>query len=148
MSTPLRRVITGTDADGRSCILIDGPSSSLIWSSDASPADNGGNADAGAASWTFDIPTGGTRFVVHDFLPGQGTRMHATDTLDYLVILSGEITFITETGETLVRAGDVIVDRGHLHCWRNDGPATCRLVNILSPAQPVGEGARHIGEGG
>lgn len=72
--------------------------------------------------------------------------MHATDTLDYLVVVSGEVTLITETGEVLLKAGDVLVDRGVMHGWRNDTDRTCRIVNVLCPAHPVGRGATVSGE--
>jgi len=84
--------------------------------------------------------------VFSDFPPGGGSIMHATDTIDYLVVLSGEVTFITQTGETVLRAGDVLVDRGIMHAWRNDGTEPCRIVNVLCPALPVGKGATHRGE--
>jgi quercetin dioxygenase-like cupin family protein len=136
---PPRRVITGLDAEGRSCFLIDGPSSMVIWSTDQIPAHNAGTADAGGGAFGF--PAIGTSFVFVDFDPGRDTIMHATDTIDYIVVVAGEITFITQTGETLLRAGDVIVDRGIVHAWRNHSDATCRIMNVLCAALPVGKGA-------
>lgn len=144
MTTPLRRIVTGLDPQGRSTIIIDDAAPMSIWTSDRSPADNEGTQDAGGKSLDFDIPVGGSRLVWTDFPPDGTTGplgVHATDTLDYAVILSGEVTLITEVGETLVRAGDVVVDRGVLHGWRNDGPEPCRAVVVLLPADPVGKGA-------
>jgi quercetin dioxygenase-like cupin family protein len=141
---PPRRVITGHDADGRSCILIDGPAKTVIWNTDELPADNSDTADQGGGRFRF--PTSGAQFVFSDFPPGSGTVMHATDTLDFLVVVSGSVTFITEAGETLLRAGDVLVDRGVLHRWRNDTDQNCRIVNVLCPARPVGQGATASGE--
>jgi len=138
---PTRRVVTGLDEQGRSCILIDGPSKDIIWTSDRSPADNSGTADAGGVPFTFDIPLGGTQLGVHEFAPGAGSMMHATDTLDYAVIVAGEVTFITETGEALLRTGEVLIDRGAYHGWRNDGDVPCRMVLVLVKALPVGKGA-------
>ena len=141
---PPRRVITGLDAQGRSCFLVDGRSSMVIWSTDDSPADNGGAADAGGGVFRF--PASGTLFVYADFAPGGGSPMHATDTIDYIVVVSGEVVFITETGETLLHAGDVLVDRGIMHAWRNDSDKPCRIMNVLCPARPVGKGATVAGE--
>ena len=144
MTQSVRRVVTGLDPQGQSCILFDGPSGMVVWTSDRSPADNSSNADAGDAPFTFDISEGGTLMATIAFAPDGTTGpmgMHATDTLDYAVITSGEITLITETGETLLRAGDVVVDRGILHAWRNDGPEPCRAVFIFVKADPVGKGA-------
>ena len=143
-SKPLRRVVTGVDAAGRSCILFDGPAARTIWSTDSVPADNGGVADTGGE--TINFPTDGTRFVTVEFPPGDMKRMHATDTIDYLVVISGEAVFITETGETRLRAGDVLVDRGVVHAWRNDTDQTCRIVNVLVPAKPVAKGATVVGD--
>jgi quercetin dioxygenase-like cupin family protein len=142
--TPLRRVITGLDAAGRSCIHIDGPSKMVIWDAKTLPAENAGESDQGGGRFRF--PTDGVQFVYTDFPPGGGSPMHATDTLDLLVVLSGSVTFITETGETLLRAGDVLVDRGAMHAWRNDSSEPCRIVNVLCPARPVGKGATASGE--
>lgn len=136
---PLRRVITGLDAEGRSCILLDEPAQMQIWATDAEPADNSSMADREAPS--FDFPKTGSRFIFADIPPGAPAMMHATNTIDYIVILSGEIVFVTETGETTLRPGDVLVDRGILHGWRNDGSEPCRILSVLLPSIPVGAGA-------
>jgi quercetin dioxygenase-like cupin family protein len=138
-----RRVITGLDADGRSCLQSDDPASTVIWLTDTVPADNTGNADAGGVQFHF--PTSGTMFVYADFPPGGSSPMHATDTIDYVVVISGEVAFVTETGETLLRAGDVLVDRGVVHAWRNDGAQPCRIVTVMAPALPIGSGATDLG---
>lgn len=143
-ASPPRRVVTGLDAAGRSCIEFDGPAKTVIWSTPDLPATFSGSADAGGGRFRF--PTAGAEFVFADFPPGGGSPMHATDTLDLLVVVSGEVTFITETGETLLKAGDVLVDRGAIHAWRNDGDQPCRIVNVLLPAHPVGQGASAAGE--
>jgi len=137
-------VVTGLAADGRSCIQFDGPGRTVIWSASDLPADFSGEADTGGGRFRF--PTGGADFVFSDFPPGGGSPMHATDTLDFLVVVSGEVVFITESGETLLKAGDVLVDRGALHAWRNDSDRPCRIVNVLLPAKPVGQGATIAGE--
>lgn len=136
---PLRRVVAGLNAEGRSCISIDDQPGMVIWATHEAPADNSGNADAGAAAPVF--PTEGTLFMYSDFPPGMTSPLHATDTIDYVVILSGECAFITETGETKLKAGDVVIDRGILHAWRNDGSEPCRLLSVLCAAKPVGKGA-------
>ena len=143
MNTP-RRVITGLDSAGRSSILIDGPSSMIIWSTADTPADNSSIEDAGGGIFRF--PTRGSLFVFSDFPPGGGSPMHATDTIDYIVVVSGEVVFITETSETLLRAGDALVDRGSMHAWRNDSDKPCRIMNVLAPAHPAGKGATVSGE--
>lgn len=141
---PPRRVVTGLDAQGRSCIQIDGPAATVIWDAPTLPAENAGSADQGGGRFRF--PTEGAQFVYADFPPGGGSPKHATDTLDLLVVVEGEVVFVTETGETLLKAGDVLVDRGAVHAWRNDSDKPCRVINVLCPAKPVGEGATVAGE--
>jgi quercetin dioxygenase-like cupin family protein len=141
---PPRRVVTGLDREGRSCIMIDGSASMVIWRADTLPAENGGDADLGGGRFRF--PTVGVEFIYSDFPPGGGSPMHATDTLDFLVVVFGEVTLVTETGETVLRAGDVLVDRGALHAWHNHSNRPCRIVNVLCPARPVGKGATVAGE--
>lgn len=141
---PPRRVITGLDTEGRSCLLIDGPAKMVIWSTAETPADNCDSRDAGGGIFRF--PASGTLFVFADFPPGGGSPMHATDTIDYIVVVAGEVVFITETAETLLRAGDVLVDRGNMHAWRNDSDRPCRIMNVLSPAHPAGKGATVSGD--
>ena len=136
---PLRRVVTGLDADGRSCILIDAAAKTVIWDVKELPADNSGSADQGGGAFRF--PKTGAQFMFSDLPPGAVSPMHVTDTIDFVVVISGSVTFVTETGEKLLRAGDVVVDRGIVHAWRNDGEEPCRLVSVLCPAYPIGRGA-------
>jgi mannose-6-phosphate isomerase-like protein (cupin superfamily) len=77
--------------------------------------------------------------------PGElsGAGVHSTNTIDYLTVVSGEIVLITETGEVTCRAGDMIVDRGVLHGWRNDGAETALVSCVMIDAAPVGKGATH-----
>lgn len=64
--------------------------------------------------------------------------MHRTTSLDYIVVLSGEILLGMEDGqEVRVKAGEIIVQRGTMHSWRNDGYATCRMLVALVDAEKV-----------
>ena len=62
--------------------------------------------------------------------------MHKTDTLDYVVMLSGEITVILETGEVTLGPGDVFVDRGVYHAWENRGAVPAVFASIVIDATP------------
>ncbi|MBW8753339.1 MAG: cupin domain-containing protein, partial [Sphingomonadales bacterium] len=129
-----RRVVTGLNEAGRSCIVIDGPipcengfNAALAWRTAALPADNSGSDDP-VAPYTLEmLHPAGSAFTICEFAPGgqggQGGQggMHATDTIDYLVILKGEVTLLLEAGEARLKAGDFVVDRGTVHSWRNDG---------------------------
>ncbi len=143
-----RRVVTGLNDQGKSCVIIDGPvpqfgsglSASLVWQTKTLPADNSGNEDT-AELHTIDLlHTPGSCFSIFQFKPHSTAMMHATDTIDYLVILSGRVTLVVENGEADLGPGDLIVDRGVLHGWRNDSDEPCIAAGVNLPAHPVGKG--------
>lgn len=142
-----RRIVTGLDAHGKSAVLIDGPSDVVAWATAEVPVDNSGTADTGGP-FSFAMPAGGSKFLMIAFPPTppgelSGAGIHSTNTIDYLTVVSGEIVLITETGEVTCRAGDMIVDRGVLHGWRNDGAETALVSCVMIDAAPVGKGATH-----
>jgi len=57
--------------------------------------------------------------------------MHRTETVDFGVILDGEITLIVDRGETVVKAGDIVVQRGTNHAWANRSGRPCRIAFVL-----------------
>lgn len=65
----------------------------------------------------------------------QHPLMHQTQTLDYIIILSGELYLITEDKETLLTAGDIVVQRGTKHAWSNRSSAPCIQLAILLDAK-------------
>lgn len=141
-ATP-RRVVTGLDSAGKSCVLIDGPADQVIWSTAETPADNGGDADRGG-QFTFAMPAGGSKFLVSEIPPSDAMfamGMHTTDTIDYIVVLKGEIVLVLETGEVTLVPGDTVVDRGISHGWRNDGTQSAFMAIVMIDAAPVGAGA-------
>src|SRR5947208_11600719 len=62
---------------------------------------------------------------------------HATDTLDYAVCLEVEIWAVMDEGETLMRAGDVLIQRGTFHAWANRSDRPCRVLFVLIDAEPL-----------
>lgn len=144
-----RRVVTGLDAEGRSTILVDGPElpfegnwGGMIWRTDSVPADNSAQEDCPPVQFGYDqMHAPGSFFMVLGFEPGQESGWHATDTIDYIVMIEGEIVLEVETGEVTLRPGDCFVDRGVNHRWRNASGAHARMVCIALPAHPVGKGA-------
>ena len=65
---------------------------------------------------------------------GAGSRhafMHRTETVDYGIVLDGELVLIMDEGETIVRAGDIVVQRGTNHGWANRSDRNCRIAFIL-----------------
>lgn len=151
---PIRRVVTGHDAKGVAKVLIDAPASNvrrsksggrstLIWCTDRAPADIAPGEDAedmGARVLGTPPPPNGTRFTVNDIPPGRAGPMHRTDTVDYVIVLSGEIEMQLDDSSVRLKAGDVVVQRGTHHAWVNRGTAPARIAFVLVDAQPLGIG--------
>lgn len=147
MTLKLRRVVTGHDDRGRAKVLIDeqvqnvfsprpGASYSVVWSSEGFPVGNDGDADPSAKKIGTTIDNG-TVFRVVSFDPGVTPRNHRTDSIDYAVVMSGEIDMVLD-GETVhLKAGDVLVQRGTIHNWVNTGTAPCVIAFTLVSAKPV-----------
>ena len=67
----------------------------------------------------------------HDKREGAHPGMHRTDTVDYAILLEGEIWAVVDEGETLMRAGDVLIQRGTNHAWANRSDKTARIAFVL-----------------
>ena len=151
---PIRRIVTGHDADNVAKAIIDAPAtnwkssspgtvSTLIWSTDATPADIAPGEtieDLCARILGTAPPANGTRFAVIDFPPGNRGRMHRTETIDYVIVIAGEIDMDMDRTTVHLKAGDVMVQRGTNHAWINRGTAPARLAFVLIDAVPLGIG--------
>lgn len=141
-----RRVATGLDAAGKSCISHDdavpmaGEIVGLAWATAASPADNLAPPPQDPEAWIPMLHGGGLTFLHVRMPPGASAPLHATDSIDFITMISGEMTIVTQTGEAILRPGDVFVDRGVLHAWRNDGAVDAVYTTVTAPAHPVGAG--------
>ena len=67
----------------------------------------------------------------HDGREGKHPGMHRTETVDYAIVLEGEIWAVMDQGETLMRAGDVLIQRGTNHAWANRSGRTARIAFVL-----------------
>jgi quercetin dioxygenase-like cupin family protein len=148
----VRRVVTGHDKDGKAVVAIDevsrdvvsfrpGATVANIWSSAGFPVDNTGAADA-AKEITATTRDGGTVFRVIEFAPGVAPRNHRTNSIDYAVVLSGEIDMETDGTVVTLRAGDVLVQRGTIHDWINRSDKPCVIAFVLIDAHPVEHGGK------
>jgi len=72
---------------------------------------------------------------VRRFPDGPHPGMHETDTIDYAIVLSGEIHAVMEQGEVLLKAGDVLIQRGTNHAWSNRSGSYCRMAFVLVEAR-------------
>lgn len=155
MTLKLRRVVTGHDSNGRAKVLIDeqvtnvfsprpGAAYSVIWSTEGFPVDNDGDADPSAKKIGTTIDDG-TVFRVVSFGPGVVPRNHRTDSIDYAVVMSGEIDMHLDDGVVVhLKAGDVLVQRGTIHNWVNTGSVPCIIAFSLIASKPVTAGGKPL----
>ncbi|HEY7242181.1 MAG TPA: cupin domain-containing protein [Burkholderiales bacterium] len=154
MTLKIRRVVTGHDAQGRARVAIDElcrnvisrrphHASCVVWSTGAFPADNGDGRDGSAREVATTDPNG-TVFRIVEYSPGVAPRNHRTESIDYAVVLAGEIDMELE-GETVhLRAGDALVQRGTVHNWVNRGAEPCVIAFVLVAARPVERNGRKL----
>jgi quercetin dioxygenase-like cupin family protein len=152
MALRVRRVITGHDDTGRAVVQIDEVATHLftgrpgatgvnVWTTEGFPADNDGAEDAGLRKVGTTLPDG-TIFRVLEFAPGLAARNHRTDSVDYIVVISGEIDMELDDSTVHLTAGDVMVQRGTIHNWVNRGTAPCVLAVVLIAAKSVEAGGK------
>jgi quercetin dioxygenase-like cupin family protein len=145
-------VITGHDASGKAIVKIDevashafvgrpGATGINVWTTEGFPANNDGGEDAGLRKVGTTLP-GGTIFRILEFAPGLAPRNHRTDSIDYIVVISGEIDMELDDTAVHLKAGDVMVQRGTIHNWVNRGTAPCVLAVILIAAKSVEAGGK------
>ena len=149
----IRRVVTSHDDKGKAVVAIDevsrdvvsfrpGATVANIWSTAGFPVDNNGLRDT-AKEITATTRAGGTVFRVIEFAPGVAPRNHRTDSIDYAVVMSGEIDMELDDGVSVhLKAGDVLVQRGTIHNWINNGAAPCVIAFVLIDAKPVTAGGK------
>jgi quercetin dioxygenase-like cupin family protein len=152
MTFIVRRVVTGHDHAGRAVVKIDeqcrnpisrrhGQQGHVIWSTGEFPTDNSGDLDGGARPVSTTDPNG-TVFRINEFAPGVAARNHRTESIDYAVVLSGEIDMEMDGGVVHLKAGDALVQRGTIHNWINNGSAPCVIAFVLVAARPVEVGGK------
>ena len=151
---PLRRIITGHDRKGVAKVLTDttvtnvkrglsGSAVMHVWNTDRTPADIALGEeieDVGARPHVTPPPTNGTRMAVIDFPPDNTGAMHRTESVDYVVVMAGEIDMDLDDSTIRLKAGDVLIQRGTNHAWYNRGAVTARVAFVLVDAEPLGIG--------
>jgi hypothetical protein len=154
-SASVRRVVTGYDDGGAPTILWRGPPPTVIhagrytttelWVSGRAPIAPS-SADASTGEWALEPPPGGACFRIVEIAPGSAEVLdpghaefqgaHATDTLDYVTILRGEVTLIVGDSELVLRPGDSVVQQpGVPHDWQNRSGETAVMVGVLLSAR-------------
>lgn len=130
--------------------------STLLWVTDQTPADISGAADRSLREIGVPPPASGTILRVVDFPPEGSARsreailqemgvsdpggarhaaMHRTRSVDYAIVLEGEIDMLLDDSEVHLAAGDVLVQQGTNHAWVNRGTRPCRIAFVLIDAK-------------
>jgi naringenin degradation protein FdeH len=137
-----------------------------LWATRGSPADNRGNEDAVSPTFRLPPPPQGSVFRIIEYPPdaqrlaalardraapddGSGRHQaldrgsprhpgfHKTNSVDYAIVLSGEIYALMDEGEVLLKAGDVLIQRGTNHAWSNRSDRPACLAFVLIDAEPI-----------
>ena len=174
MPGKVRRIVTGVNKAGRSCIVSDmrfpagggAPGAAVrvgLWTTGAAPDSNEGADDpvpdgvilrtppphrGGSVIRMTDIAPDASRAYDPDDLRRRGCKttpdrsarhpgFHATDTIDYAVCLEGEVWAVLDDDETLMRPGDVLIQRGTYHAWSNRSDRIARMLFVLIDAEPL-----------
>jgi mannose-6-phosphate isomerase-like protein (cupin superfamily) len=117
------------DEDGTTGeVLLDPPPGGFIYRITTFPPDS--EWDAGAEYRAALDAMSGADAVDRAGVEDDSVGMHQTDTVDIVTIISGELYAITETGETLLKPGDSLVQRGTVHTWSNRGDVPCMKVAV------------------
>lgn len=148
MQSAIRRVVTGHDKNGNAVFISDNkyettviPSGdaamTTIWTTATVPADLNDTTDGRQRNAGTTLK-GGSVIRVVDMLPGASSPMHRTNSIDYGIIISGAIELELDNNEfKTLQPGDIIVQRGTIHKWRNPSAETiCRIVFVLTEAKP------------
>lgn len=149
-----RRVVTGHSPSGISVVVSDGPvpvSRHLpddgvhfheIWNTAGAPAPITAVEPDEPTERTLEVPPPpqGTKIRLNEFAPGflddRGLQspVHRTASIDYGIVLEGEITLVLDDSEVTLRSGDVVVQRGTDHAWANRSDAAAKVVFVLVDA--------------
>ncbi len=141
----IQRVVTGHNEKGRAVfksedvtptkMIPSGDASFLlVWTTETVPADNNDETDGRLRDAGLTLNQGSVIRIV-DMLPGKESPMHRTNSIDYGIILEGEIELELEDGaKRTVRQGGIIIQRGTNHLWRNTSDKVTRIAFILIEA--------------
>ncbi|RBP47175.1 cupin domain-containing protein [Arenicella xantha] len=145
--SPFRRIVTGHDEHGRAIfrsidqlqpeIIPSGDAAfATIWSTGEVPVDLNDETDGRDRDVGLTLQ-GGSVVRVVDMLPGSSSPMHRTNSIDYGIVVWGQVELeLDNAAFETCRAGEVVVQRGTIHRWRNtSNTEVCRIVFVLTEAR-------------
>ncbi len=146
MTFTTRRIVTRHDAQGRSMIGSDSVIESQpgkmqseisianLWLHETLPPNLNGD-DPTAKDFPVLPSNAGAVFRVLELQPGTQPHMHKTQTIDYIVVLQGELTMTLEDGKAVtMKPRDTMVQRATVHGWANRGDKPCRFATVVIDA--------------
>lgn len=161
----LKRFITDHDSNGKTTFnesisepmqwqqLANGARFSLAYATNEIPVTLSADKDLASYQSYLQNPPGitipgGTVLRIVDMNPGALSPMHRTVSLDYGVVLEGEVELILDSGETrLMKRGDVSIQRGTNHAWKNKSDTNwARMMYVLQESQPLEFDGKPLGE--
>jgi quercetin dioxygenase-like cupin family protein len=151
MTHTQRRIVTGHDSTGRAVFVADGPTPNVweapdggpvyeLWQHAGTPDNAGRFVDATLDHRSFPPPPLGSVLRIVDFAPrapNDVVHMHRTASLDYCYVIEGSIVAVLDDDEVTLTAGDVLVQRGTNHGWRNESGTACKVLFVLIDAHPL-----------
>lgn len=155
MAYEYRRIVTGHTPEGKSTVLYDssmplleadraagarqedraGAASAVIWTTQG-PVDNDDPSDS-ALRKVGTAESDGTVFRIVQYAPGVAPRHHRTNSIDYAVVISGSMEMELDNETVRLNEGDVLVQRGTIHNWVNNGTEPCVIAFVLIGARPA-----------
>jgi quercetin dioxygenase-like cupin family protein len=151
----VRRVVTGHNAKGEAIVLTDdevvGQSVlggeaefAVIWKTTTNPVDNDDATDRAAEPTGLTQENGTLLRVVH-MPPGMRSVMHRTNSLDYGIVLEGQVDLELDSGRiTHLKTGDIVIQRGTIHAWVNPRTTPACMAFVLIDARPATCGSRTL----
>jgi quercetin dioxygenase-like cupin family protein len=148
MKRTTRRVVTGHDANGKARFSMDTEleavdvvnglaSFTLLWTTATVPADNMDEMDGALRDAALTL-NGGSVIRIVDFKPGTRSPMHRSNSIDYGIVLEGELQLELDGGEVKdLFKGDIVVQRGTNHAWIAHPEHPSRMAFVLIEAPPV-----------
>ncbi len=145
----MKRVVNGFDADGNPAVLFEGPppghfdfgeaTSDEIWSTPTVPAPFRVSEDPTVGGFQVEPPLGGCVCRIATYVPGASFDIHSTETVDFIIVISGQLTMVLEDREITLDPGDVVVQLAAPHGWKNRGDSDCIVAAILMTAEGASE---------
>jgi quercetin dioxygenase-like cupin family protein len=145
----VKRVVSGWGPDDEPTVLFENDppthcefgdaSSDEIWVTGESPAKFRVSEDPAAGPFQVEPPLGGSVCRLATYRPGAEVQIHSTQTVDYIIVISGQLTMVLANREIILDPGDVVVQLAAPHGWANRGSTDCVVAAILLTAEGASE---------